>query len=60
MTVDQLGEQVDELRDRILILERRTIGLVKLGPGPEANRSPYNIDAIEKALNNLRKENTKT
>lgn len=42
MLKQDLQEQVDELRDRIKILESRTVGLVKLGP------SPYDLNEIAK------------
>lgn len=42
-----LQEQIDELRDRIKILERRTVGLVRLGP------SPYHEEELDKTRHKI-------
>lgn len=47
-TQADLQEQIDELKTRIKILERRTVGLVKLGP------SPYDLDELHKHLQTKR------
>lgn len=54
MLKQDLQEQIDELRDRIKILEARTVKLVKVGP------SPYDLQEMAKLQLKVDKRRVKT